>query len=354
MDKRAARQEYKSKKTPQGIFAVRCKASGEVWAGASNHLDSQVNRIWFELRGGSHRNRSMQAAWNAHGDAAFTYQVLETLDDDVSPLLLRDLLEERRKHWENALMETQTLTAYPVVHDVPALNAFLGRIFGATEKFRAIGSAGGYHTEVQIGDSVLMIGGGGPDVAWKGEARPMAFHIYVPDTDATYQRALDASAESLQAPADQDWGERTAHVKDPAGNCWYIATFKGQNYFSEGAPTIQPFLQPLRSEPLIAFLTGAFGAIETGRAATPDGVILHTTLKIGNSAIELIDACGIYQPMPGMFYLRVADADTVYGRALESGAESLSAPADQPYGDRTGSVKDACGNTWYIAARLAK
>src|ERR1022692_2736857 len=183
-------------------------------------------------------------------------------------------------------METQTVTAYPVVHDVPALNAFLGRVFGATEKLRAIGSAGGYHTEVEIGDSVLMIGGGGPNVAWKGEARPMAFHIYVPDTDATYQRALDGGGASLQAPTDQDWGERTANVKDPWGNCWYIATFKGENYFSEGAPTIQPFLQPLRSEPLIAFLTSAFGATETGRAGwrhpphhPEDRQLRHRTLR---------------------------------------------------------------------------
>jgi PhnB protein len=251
-------------------------------------------------------------------------------------------------------MELQTVTAYPVVNDVPALIAFLGRVFGATEKFRAIGSAGGYHTEVQIGDTGLMIGGGGPDVSWKGDARPMAFHIYVPDTDATYQRALDSGGHSLQAPTDQDWGERTANVKDPAGNCWYIATFKGENYFSEGAPTIQPYLQPLRSEPEIAFLRSAFGAIELGRASTTEGVILHTTLKIGNSSIELSDASGIYQPMPGMFYLYVADADAVHARALEAGAESVSAPADQAYGDRVGSVRDVMGNMWYIAAHLPK
>lgn len=182
----------------------------------------------------------------------------------------------------------------------------------------------------------------------------MAFHIYVPDTDATYRRALDGGGKSLQAPADQDWGERTANVKDPSGNCWYIATFKGENYFSDGAPTIQPYLQPLRSEPVIAFLTSAFGATELGRAATPDGAILHTTLKIGNSSIELSDANGIYQPMPGMFYVCVADADALYGRCLESGAQSLSAPADQAHGDRTGSVKNVSGNTWYIAAHLSK
>jgi uncharacterized glyoxalase superfamily protein PhnB len=250
-------------------------------------------------------------------------------------------------------MELQTLTAYPVVQDVPALIAWLAQVFGAVEKMRMVGSAGGYHVEVQIGDTMLMIGGGGADVAWKGDARPMAFHIYVPDTDAAYQCALDAGGESLQVPTNREWGERTANVKDPSGNFWYIATFQGENYFSEGAPTIQPFLQPLRSEPVITFLTCAFGAIETGRAATPDGGILHTTVKIGNSSMELCDAAGIYQPMPGMFYLYVADADAVYARALECGAESISAPADQPYGDRNGVVKDVAGNTWYIAARLA-
>jgi PhnB protein len=252
------------------------------------------------------------------------------------------------------IMATQTVTAYPVVRDVPALHAFLGAVFGAAEKFRAIGSAGGYHTEVQIGDTVVMIGGGGPEVAWKGKARPMAFHIYVPDVDGAYQRALGGGAVSLQVPADQEWGERTANVRDPAGNHWYIATFKGKDYFSEGAPTVQPYLLPVRGESLIAFLVDAFGATELGRAATADGVILHTTFKIGNSALELADASGIYQPMPGMFYVSVDDVDAVYARCLKAGAESDGTPADQPYGDRTASVRDVAGNIWYIATRSAK
>ncbi len=249
-------------------------------------------------------------------------------------------------------MPKQTLVAYPVVHDVPALNGFLARVFGAVEKLRAIGGAGGYHTEVQIGDTLVMVGGGGPEVGWKGEARPMAFHIYVPDTDATYRVALEAGAESLQAPKDQDWGERTANVKDPAGNFWYIATFQGESYFSEGAPTVQPFLQPLHGASVVEFLTKAFGAEELGRAEAPDGTILHTTLKIGTSAMELFDANGIYQPVPGMFYLYVADVDAAYRRAVEAGAEGLGAPADQAYGDRTASVKDVAGNLWYVAAPI--
>ncbi len=103
MDKRAARREYKLRKTPKGVYAIRCKATGEVWIGASNHLDTQVNSIWFELRAGLHWNKPMQGAWTAHGEESFVYEILETVDDDTPAMLLKDLLEERRKHWERVV-----------------------------------------------------------------------------------------------------------------------------------------------------------------------------------------------------------------------------------------------------------
>ena len=103
MDRREARKAYKSKKTPTGIFAIRCKASGEAWVGASDHLDSARNGVWFQLRNGLHREPQLQAAWSAHGEAAFEYEILEKFDEDVSPLLLGDLLHRRQKHWASAL-----------------------------------------------------------------------------------------------------------------------------------------------------------------------------------------------------------------------------------------------------------
>ena len=63
-----------------------------------------------------------------------------------------------------------------------------------------MGSAGGYHCEVRVEDSMLMIGGGGPGVAWKGESMLGAFHVYVRDCDAAYQQALEAGGKSLQTP----------------------------------------------------------------------------------------------------------------------------------------------------------
>ena len=248
----------------------------------------------------------------------------------------------------------RTLTPYPVAKDAAGLIDFVKQVFDAQEQFRVIGSAGGIHCEVRLGDSMMMIGGGGPGLSWSGNAQPMAFHVYVRDTDAVYQRAMEAGSTSLQAPADQPWGERSANVKDPHGNHWYIATYRGDNYFSPGAPTVQPYLHPLRADPVIRFLQRAFGAKDLGRYTAPDGVMHHATIKIGDSQMEMGEAQGPYQPMPSMFYLYVPDVDATYRRALEAGAVSMKEPSDQSYGDRTAGVKDIFGNQWYLATYLGQ
>jgi PhnB protein len=247
----------------------------------------------------------------------------------------------------------RTLTAYIVAQNVPGLIEFLQKTFDAEETMRSgPGSEGGMHCEVRVGGSMLMIGGGGKGFAWKGETRPGAFHIYVPDCDATYARALEAGGTSMGAPIDQEYGERSASVRDEAGNYWYIATFKGDDYKSEGAPTIQPYFHPLRGEPVISFLKNAFGATELGRYASPDGVIHHATLSIGDAHVELGEAHGQYQPMRSTFMVYVPDVDATYRRAIAAGAVSMSEPADQGYGERTGAVSDVFGNQWYIATPI--
>jgi PhnB protein len=249
-----------------------------------------------------------------------------------------------------------TITPYVMVEDAPAFIDFLVKVFGAEEKFRAIGSAGGIHAEVLVADSMLMIGGSGPGLSAHVEGKPVAFHIYVPDVDAVYRTALDHGCVSIEGPTDQPWGERTANIRDAFGNLWHVATHKGESYRWEGAPTIQPYLYPLRSEPVINFLQRAFGAKEMGRHTTADGVIHHTTLKIGDSFMEMADAYSSYwswtRPMESTFYLYVPDVDAMYRRALNAGATSTSEPADQSYGDRTAGVKDAFGNQWYIATKI--
>jgi PhnB protein len=246
----------------------------------------------------------------------------------------------------------RTLTPYVVAQNADELIDFVKGTFGAEETFRSVGGAGGLHAEIRLGDSMMMIGGGGPGLKWRGESNPGAFHVYVRDADAVYKRAVESGAETIQLPTDQPYGERSSSVKDKAGNYWYIATRLEGDYKWEGAPDVQPYLHPLRGGPMIDFLKKAFGAEDLGKFASPDGVIHHATLKIGSSHLELGEAQGPYQTMKSMFYLYVPDCDAMYRRALAAGAISISEPKDQPYGDRSGGVKDVFGNQWYIATHI--
>jgi uncharacterized glyoxalase superfamily protein PhnB len=199
---------------------------------------------------------------------------------------------------------------------------------------------------------MLMLGGGGPGLSWRGESQPMALHVYVEDTDAVYQRALVGGAVSIQPPADQVYGERSGSVKDLAGNHWYIATYQGERHIPEGLRTVTAYMHPLRAEPVISFLKRAFGAEEVEKYASPDGVIQHAKIRIGDSALEMGEAHGPYQPLPSTFYLYVPDVAAMYVRAMNAGAISISEPADQPYGARAAEVKDVFGNQWYLATQI--
>jgi PhnB protein len=231
-------------------------------------------------------------------------------------------------------METQTITAYPMVRDVPALLTFLTQAFGATEKLRGKGASGGHHVELQIGRSGLMIGGG-PDLGWKGAVRPMAFHIYVQDTEAIYRRAMESGAESLLPPTDLGQGRWTANIKDPSGNRWYIASPAQGEKVSYDSPMVNPYIHSMDPPSLIAFLNRAFGVVDFGHI-----------IFIGNSGLEIGASHGIYQPMPGMLYVCLADANAVTAVAASIGIPGFS-------GDQFGFT-DAWGNTWYIYTRLAQ
>jgi PhnB protein len=245
-----------------------------------------------------------------------------------------------------------TITPYLIVNQAAELIDFVKEVFGALELFRSTGGAGGTHCEVRLGDSILMIGGGG---AWRGTPTPTGLHVYVPDTDAVYSRALKAGATSLRAPADQAYGDRDASVRDPYGNHWYIGTHQERGekeYLPEGMRQVTVYLHPKGAEKTIAFLKRAFGAEELFRYQPLGDAVQHARLRIGDSVLEMSEAHPDFPPMPTTFYLYVEDCDVLYERALAAGAISISPPADQPYGDRNGGVQDPFGNTWYLATHI--
>ena len=247
-----------------------------------------------------------------------------------------------------------TVTPYVVVEDAAALIDFAARTFGAKELSRQIESAGAIHAVIEIGDAKVMIGGGGPGLSWRGDSTPTAFHVYVRDTDATFARAVEAGAAIVAPPEDKPYGERMAAVRDPQGSAWYIATQRGPQFVREGRQAVTTYLHPHRADPLIAYLKRAFGATELEKHASPEGIVFHAAVRIGDSTIEMGEAGGAAQPAPTMFYVYLPNVEAAYQRAIDAGGTSIAAPADKPYGDRTAAVQDPFGNMWYVARQIAR
>jgi len=243
------------------------------------------------------------------------------------------------------------VTPYLVAEDGLALLEFAKEGLGAEELMRAVMPTG-VHGEVRIGDTTLMMGGGIPGKKFPGTLQPNALHVYVEDADAVTRKAVAAGATLVDELRDQEYGERSSTVKDPAGNYWYIATARGESHIPEGLRSVNPYLHPRRAEPLIGFLKRAFEAQEVAKYASPDGVVHHAVIRVGDSVLEMGEAHGKYDTMEAMFYLYVPNMEAVYRQALAAGATSFQEPTDQPYGDRNAGVKDAFGNKWYIATHV--
>jgi len=272
-------------------------------------------------------------------------QQVETTEDQSARDSYEAGINEPKMRRENR----RTVTPYITVHKPAELIDFVTHAFGAIEHFRATGSAGGMHAELSIGDSVVMIGG-----AEHIEPSPTAIHLYVPDVDQKYERALKAGAKSLMPVSDQPYGERSGAVEDVHGNRWYIATtFVPLQTIAQDLHTVTVYFHPIGAQRFIDFVTNAFGGKELMRHAKGD-MIMHAKVQIGDSVIELGEARYPTQPLPSAIYLYVDDVDATYEQALNAGGISMLEPTDQPYGDRSAWVKDPFDNVWYNAAPAKK
>ena len=112
----------------------------------------------------------------------------------------------------------------------------------------------------------------------------------------------------------------------------------------DGWNTVTPRVVTRDVEGLVRFLKHVLGASGEYHPERP------AEMRIGDS-IVMVSGGVERDPIPAFLYVYVDDADLTFERAVTSGAVPLEEPADMPYGDRRGMVRDQWGNTWQIASR---
>ena len=118
-----------------------------------------------------------------------------------------------------------SISPYLIVNGAASTIEFLEKVFGAEELRRFSSESGGVlHAELRIDDSIVMLADENPP-EWP--AIPASVYVYVQDVDATYRRALEAGAVSVQEPVRKEDEDKRGGVRDAGGITWWIATRVG-------------------------------------------------------------------------------------------------------------------------------
>lgn len=271
-----------------------------------------------------------------------------------------------------------TITPYLIVRELEPMIKFLEQAFGATVHYRTRGGSGGVHTELRIGDSMVMVSGG--EEGQTMEPMPTMIFLYLENVDETYQAALAAGATSLMEPTDGAFGEpRGAGIQDPSGNQWYFSNWEARpdgppahvevdNTLAEAPtePDAIPMLSYEDGPAAMDWLATAFGFVEVTRWLGEDGRLSHgeMTTGHGNGRIMLATPTPDYQSpkrlrehyapaekwsqAPWVINGVLVNIDNVnahYAQAVKAGATPLGEIEDGFPGRRY-RVEDLEGHRW--------
>jgi PhnB protein len=118
----------------------------------------------------------------------------------------------------------------------------------------------------------------------------------------------------------------------------------------DGYHTVTPYLTVRGAPKVIEFLKQAFrGELSHEPVKRPDGSIMHAEVAIGDSRVMIAEESEMAKATPSSLYLYVPNVDSVYQQAIKAGGKTVTEPTDMFYGDRSGSVMDPAGNSWFIA-----
>lgn len=127
---------------------------------------------------------------------------------------------------------------------------------------------------------------------------------------------------------------------------------KSASYLPKDHNCLSPYLMINDLAAFIKFTQKIFQAKILQQMASPDGMIRHVALKLGDSVLMAGEVGLEGVPVSCHLHLYTADPEQVYKQALSAGAVSIEQPKNQPYGDLRAAFKDAWGNTWWVAKHI--
>jgi PhnB protein len=114
-----------------------------------------------------------------------------------------------------------------------------------------------------------------------------------------------------------------------------------------GHQAVMPYLIMDGVDRFIDFVTVVFGADITYRGKNKDGSTGHCEMNIGGSTIMFSNNNEQWKARTADLFIYVENADETFAKAISAGATVVMELTDQDYG-RSGGVKDAFGNIWWI------
>lgn len=128
----------------------------------------------------------------------------------------------------------------------------------------------------------------------------------------------------------------------------------------KGMHSVTPHLVCAGAAKAIEFYKKAFDAQELMRLEAPNGKIMHACIRIGDSALMLVDEmeeCNTSSPKtlkgtPVTLHLYVKNCDDAIKKAAAAGATIVMPAEDMFWGDRYGVVEDPFGHRWSMAHQV--
>ncbi len=128
----------------------------------------------------------------------------------------------------------------------------------------------------------------------------------------------------------------------------------------DGMHSVTPHLVCAGAADAIDFYKKAFKAVEVARMAGKDGKLMHAMIRIGDSAVMLMDEFPEWKAFgpkalkgsPVTIHLAVEDADAVAAQAVAAGAKITMPIADMFWGDRYGVLEDPFGHLWSVGTHM--